>query len=173
MQNSKNMGDVIRQLRKKNGLTIKKAVDRLEECGGYPITESLFGMWERNERNVPSDQIIALAKALSCTVYDLFSCDPPSTDIQAKRRTLLDRIMSLPEDELEIIWNVSHLFEGNLHPLIHCIGMYISMDADARAESALALLETYRREKEEGKLVESAPGVNLEFTLDEWKRLIK
>lgn len=153
-------------------MTIKDLTDRLAEHEVF-VSEAVVGTWERNEAQLYSKYIIPLAAALNCSVYDLFGIEPPETDIQEKRRMLLESIMIMPKDELEIIWNVSRIFNGNKHPLIHCVGMYISMSEDARAESVLALLETYRREKTFGRLVETAPNVDLEFALKEWGRLIK
>lgn len=167
------IGENIRQLRKRRGLSIGKLVDLVSIESGEAITDQYASAMERGERTVPTRLLVPLAKALHCTMSDLFGIAPPEDDVQAMRRMLIEDIAALPEDEIRIMWNVARIFGGNKSPLIQCVGMYISLKEGARAEAARPLIEIYNREADAGNLVADAPDVGSEYVDTEYRRLRK
>lgn len=165
------VGQRVKAIRQKQGLSIRLLVDMVSAILGESLSEQYASAMERGERAVPVKFLVPLTKALHCTMADLFGIEPPQDDVQAMRRMLIEDIAALPEDETKILWNATRVFRGNKFPLIQCVGMYISLDEQARAEAARPLIEIYNREFEHGTLVPDAPDVGSEYVVAEYKRL--
>lgn len=167
------VGQRVREIRQRQGISIHLLVDMVSAMIGETISDQYASAMERGERTVPTKFLVPLTKALHCTMADLFGIDPPQDDIQAMRRMIIEDIASLPDDEIKIMWNAARTFRGNKHPLIQCVGMYISLSEQARSEAVRPLIEIYNRESELGNLVDDAPDVGSEYVDTEYRRLKK
>lgn len=66
------LGNRLRELRKKKGLTQKELADLLG------VTDGAIGMWERNQREPDGEKLSQLARMLDVSVdYLLGHCDTP------------------------------------------------------------------------------------------------
>lgn len=174
MQDAKmTVGQRVKEIRQRQGISIHLLVDMVSAISGVGLSDQYASAMERGERTVPTRFLVPLAKALHCTMADLFGIEPPEDDAQAMRRMIIEDIAALPEDEMRILWNAARTFRGNKHPLIQCVGMYISLTEQSRAEAARPLIEIYNRDADAGNLVTDAPDVGSEYVDIEYKRLKK
>lgn len=166
------IGKNIREIRKIRKLTIAELADRISELGGDSVSGGLVGAWERGERKIFAYQIPFIAEALGITITELYGSKPKSENVEAILQDLFQDIHDLGPEEIEILYNVARVFNGNKYPLIHLVGMYVSLNRKERAEIAMMGIHMYEKGIREGSISPDAPRVNLDLIEREWRKLL-
>lgn len=168
MEFDKQFGANIRKVRRVRGFSLQELSNRIANYTDDDVSPSLIGMWERGERRPSAYYIDLLCKVLLCTPNLLF----PGYDVSSQTR-IMQEFNVLPKDEQEIMEYAATKWPGNIHALVHFVGIYMQLTKQSRSNIAFSGIMQYEEEKEEGLTDPEAPPADIDYVVEQWKLLKK
>lgn len=141
------VGHRVFETRQLLGISMETLSDRINDACGVHISADMIGRYERGERKIDQDTLVALAIGLETSIQNLIDgIDPRNGALPAKHRPL----SRLSPEEHNILRNIATDFTGDRRALIIAIGCYAAMPAAYRLQAIMDLMSTVTRSIADG-----------------------
>lgn len=132
------VGRRISDTRRELGMSREKLADRINELTNIHITADMLGRYERGERGIDQDELVAIAIGLGCSIQNLIdTIDPRLGELPDPKR----QISRLTPEEHKIMRTIATEWRGDRRALIIADGCYAALPEKYALRAIMGLME--------------------------------